>query len=308
MSTRPVMLAMLMLTAAGSASAQVIGTFAWQTQPFCNVLAITIVQQGALFQLTGQDTLCGAGTAPVVGTAVVAGSNVVMGLTVSLPSGRAEHLSATVALTNVSGTWADADGHSGPFAFGASTGGSARPAPTTAALITSAQLSPAIFGGTGAAATVARSDHDHDTRYAGRQVSLQVSPYAMKFVGGETLAGMSGCLTSATASATGQVPLSLPRGATLNAVDVRVLDGPAATPYSLFLALDQVFPAGNGSQSLASATGGGASNTIVTHTLTPATVATVAAGRTYRVGLTTGGASANALCAVEVHYTLPPAP
>ena len=36
-------------------SAQVIGSFSWQTQPYCNVVTVTVVQQGANFQLSGSD-------------------------------------------------------------------------------------------------------------------------------------------------------------------------------------------------------------------------------------------------------------
>lgn len=148
------------------AGAQVMGTYRWQTQPYCNVVTLTIVQQGPAFQLSGSDDLCGAGTAPVTGTAVVAAGGVGMGLAVALPNGRVAHLSTTVSVANFAGTWTDSDGNTGPFAFvNASTGGSPRPAPTTAAIITSAQLAPGIFGGTGIATTVARGDHNHDSRY-----------------------------------------------------------------------------------------------------------------------------------------------
>lgn len=148
------------------AKAQVLGTFQWQTQPHCNVVTITIVQQGPVYQLVGSDDLCGTASAPLTGTAVVSGSGVALGMAVALPTGRTAHLSATVNLSSVSGSWTDSDGATGPFAFGPGNGsGSARPAPASAAAITSAQLSPAIFAGTGAATTVARSDHTHDARY-----------------------------------------------------------------------------------------------------------------------------------------------
>ncbi len=158
-------MALLTLTVP-TADAQVLGTFRWQTQPSCNVLSITIVQQGSVYQLTGSDDLCGAGTATVTGTAVVAAGGIAMGFAVALPNGRVAHMSSTVNLVNFAGTWTDSDGNTGPFAFvTASTGGSPRPAPTTSAVVTVAQLSPTIYGGPGGAATIARSDHDHDGRY-----------------------------------------------------------------------------------------------------------------------------------------------
>jgi len=158
-------LALALSTLALPVSAQHIGTFSWQTQPFCNVLTLTVIQEGAGYHLVGADNQCGAAPAPVTGTAVLSGSGVAFGVTVAPASGRTAHLSASIDLGSLSGTWIDTDGNTGPFAFGVSTGGSARPAPATATQITSTQLAPSIFGGTGSAATVARSDHTHDDRY-----------------------------------------------------------------------------------------------------------------------------------------------
>ena len=118
-----------------------------------------------MFQLTGADDLCGAGPAPVTGTAFVAGANVAFGFTVALPSGRSAHASATISLSSLSGSWTDADGNTGPFLFNGPGGGSPRPPPSASTLITTTQFSPTIYGGTGGAATLARSDHDHDARY-----------------------------------------------------------------------------------------------------------------------------------------------
>jgi hypothetical protein len=145
--------------------AQVIGTFSWQTQPFCNVVTVTVIQLGGVFQLTGNDSLCGAGSAPVAGTAVSSGNAVAFGFTVVLSSGRAAHISAAINLVTFSGTWSDADGNTGAFVFAGNSGGSPRPVPASAASITVNQFSAAIYGGTGAANTIARSDHMHDDRY-----------------------------------------------------------------------------------------------------------------------------------------------
>jgi hypothetical protein len=114
------------------ASAQVIGSFGWQTQPYCNVVTVTVVQQGEIFQLSGSDNLCGAGTAAVTGTAVPTAQGVQFGLTVAMPRGRPSHVSATISLATLSGSWVDAEGHSGPFVFGANVAGSARPTPSGA--------------------------------------------------------------------------------------------------------------------------------------------------------------------------------
>jgi hypothetical protein len=157
------------------AHAQVIGTFSWQTQPYCNVVTLTVVQQGGMYQATGVDDLCGAGAAPSTGTAIVTGSGVAVGITVVLPTGLAAHLAATVNVSNGSGTWTDADGNTGPFVLGASSGGSPRPAPTSPAAITVNQFAPSVYGGTGTAATVARSDHTHDDRYFTRTQALTLA-------------------------------------------------------------------------------------------------------------------------------------
>lgn len=171
------------------AGAQTVGTFAWQTQPHCNVLTITVIQQGGLYQLTGSDNLCGAGVAPLTGTAVPSGAGVAFGVTVALPTGRAAHLSATISLGTLSGSWSDADGNSGPFVFGASITAAPRPAPAPATAITVAQLSSSVYGGTGAATTLSRSDHLHDDRY-----------YTQSQIDGQSAARVIalGFLTSAT--------------------------------------------------------------------------------------------------------------
>lgn len=97
--------------------AQTIGTFRWQVNPFCNVLSLTIVQQGAFFQLTGTDDGCGSNAvAPVTGTAFLAGSSVTMGFTVISATGGSRQYSASINLTNFNGTWTDGDG-SGTLTF-----------------------------------------------------------------------------------------------------------------------------------------------------------------------------------------------
>lgn len=166
MSAKALRVAVLgIMLASLSAEAQVIGTFSWQTQPYCNRVALTVVQTGGVYQLVGTDDQCGAGPAPVTGTAVPNGSGVAMGVTVALGSGRAAHLSANISLASLSGTWTDADGLTGPFVFAAATAGAPRPTPAGATAILATQFSPTAYGGTGTAATVARSDHAHDDRY-----------------------------------------------------------------------------------------------------------------------------------------------
>lgn len=114
------------------AHAQPLGIYRWQFQPYCNVVSFAVVQQGPAYVLTGTDHLCGADqTAPATGTAVLNPDGTIgLGFTVVLPGGRAAHVSATIAISGLSGTWHDADGYTGAFAFnGAMPGGAPRPAP-----------------------------------------------------------------------------------------------------------------------------------------------------------------------------------
>lgn len=133
---------------ATTANAQVLGTFTWQTQPYCNVLSLTVIQLGTLFQVVGTDNLCGTGTAAVNGSAVLSGSNVAFGLTVAHATGPASHISATISLGTISGTWTDSDGRTGAFAFNpAAPAGSARPLPT--AFVPLANTLSALVSSTG---------------------------------------------------------------------------------------------------------------------------------------------------------------
>lgn len=122
-------LLVMMFARTAPASAQVLGTFSWQTQPHCNVLTVTVIQQGARFQLVGTDDLCGAGTGIVTGTAVPAGAGVLFGMTVANPNGGTAHLSATISMAGLSGTWKSGGGMSGSFVFGGAAAGTPRPTP-----------------------------------------------------------------------------------------------------------------------------------------------------------------------------------
>lgn len=300
------------LVVAPPATAQVIGTFRWQTQPFCNVLTLTVSQQGGQFLLTGTDDLCGAGVAPVTGTAVVNGASVAMGLTVALPSGAGAHLTASIALSSVSGPWQDADGRTGTFQFltGAGTGGSPRPAPASAAVITSAQLAPTIFAGSGSATTLARSDHDHDATYAPRQVRVHKSGVEGRFLGVVSENTVNGCLTNTlTGGGTIQLGLDVPLGAALTQVSVLAFDG-SDTSYSIEVKLVTAGATGMSASNVLTANGGAATVSVIRHTMTPITPIVLAAGQHFSLHFSLGGTAAfgSGLCAVEFAYTLPQAP
>lgn len=120
--------------AATPASAQPLGTFRWQLQPYCNVITVTVVQQGTQYQIDGTDDECGATQkGSVVGLAYPnPDGSIGFGLvTVVAPSGAPIHTNATINQQTLSGTWRDSAGHTGAFVFtsGAGTGGSLRPSP-----------------------------------------------------------------------------------------------------------------------------------------------------------------------------------
>jgi hypothetical protein len=133
-STPIVLVVMLTLLAVRSAQAQPLGTFRWQQQPYCNVVNLSVVQDGTLYRLDGYDDQCGAGTrASAVGLAFFNPDGTAgIGLTiVTTPGGTPLHIDATVSLATISGTWRDSAGNTGPFVLtpGAPIAGSPRPAP-----------------------------------------------------------------------------------------------------------------------------------------------------------------------------------
>jgi hypothetical protein len=123
----------LMVLGGVHASAQSIGTFRWQLQPFCNIVTIQVTQAGGVYRLEGSDDQCGAATvAPVVGVAVLNPTgSIALGLNhVTTPGGAPVHVDAVVTLPGASGTWRDSAGGSGAFVLtpGVGIGGPSRPA------------------------------------------------------------------------------------------------------------------------------------------------------------------------------------
>lgn len=130
---RIALIAMAMVLAGTSASAQVFGTFPWQMQPYCNTVTLSLINSATGFTVEGVDDHCGAANkGSAVGTASFnANGNITFSFTiVAAPAGRAVHVSAIVSPANGSGTWTDSMGGSGLFAFYGATGGlSPRPTP-----------------------------------------------------------------------------------------------------------------------------------------------------------------------------------
>ena len=105
---------------------------------------------GAIYTVDGYDDQCGAAQrAPLVGLATPNPDGTIgFGLhVVTVPGGRGVHIDARITLPSGSGSWTDSAGNSGTFAFGATTGGSPRPAPPAPA----------------------RRDHSHHLRAAARR-------------------------------------------------------------------------------------------------------------------------------------------
>jgi Chaperone of endosialidase len=128
-------LAALVAALPSPASAQTIGTFKWQLQPFCNVVTLAVSQVGGVYRLEGTDDQCGNGAdrASAVGTAFPNPDGTIgFGLTVvATPGGVPVHVDAALAPGGFDGTWKDSAGNGGAFRFtaGAGTGGAARPLP-----------------------------------------------------------------------------------------------------------------------------------------------------------------------------------
>ena len=129
----PVTALAILVLFATTARAQSLGVFRWQLQPYCNVLSLTVTQNGGVYRLEGTDDQCGsAQAASVDGTAHVnLDGSVGFGLTiVAAPGGSPVHVDATISVSTLSGTWRDSTGASGGFALtpAAGSGGNARPA------------------------------------------------------------------------------------------------------------------------------------------------------------------------------------
>lgn len=132
------------------AEAQPLGTFRWQLQPFCNAVTLTVVQQGALYQLDGFDDQCGGANprAPLVGMATSNPDGTIgFGLNlVTTPGGAPVHVQATITPATLGGTWTDSAGNSGTFAFNGAAAGSPRPTPAGVAF-SAATVAGAVTAG-----------------------------------------------------------------------------------------------------------------------------------------------------------------
>jgi hypothetical protein len=114
------------LASPASVAAQVFGTFVWQTQPFCNRLALTLTSTPGGFTVAGTDDGCSSARKASVTGAVLLNGDGTAGLRVSIsPTDGAPvvDLWATVSTAHGGGTWSDSAGHSGTLTLGGYVGG-----------------------------------------------------------------------------------------------------------------------------------------------------------------------------------------
>ena len=109
------------LVASGTATAQPLGTFRWQTQPYCNVIAVAVTQTGGAYRLEGTDNGCEISSqASVIGMAFAQpDGSIGGGLTVIAgPGGIVLHVDVTILpAAGFNGSWRDSAGRSGTFLF-----------------------------------------------------------------------------------------------------------------------------------------------------------------------------------------------
>lgn len=118
-------------------SAQSLGTFRWQLQPYGSVLTLNVTQQqNGVYTLDGFEGQCGGNASlPASGTAVVQpNGDVMLGVTTITIQGRGLHTRATINTSNYNGFWSDnANNVSQPLLFnpGNTCPGGPRTGPTS---------------------------------------------------------------------------------------------------------------------------------------------------------------------------------
>ncbi len=148
----------LLACGGGVASAQSLGSFTWQMQPFCNRVTVSVTQNGGIYTLDGYDDQCGAPRrAPLVGLATPNPDGTIgFGFhIVTVPGGAAVGVDARITLPALSGSWSDSAGNSGAFAFAAQTSGSPRPLPSATGLAPGSVTGVALAAGAVTTAAIA---------------------------------------------------------------------------------------------------------------------------------------------------------
>lgn len=116
MTRSVVTLALLFGVAVSSASAQSLGTFRWQLQPYGSVLNLEVTQQGGVFLLAGFEAQCGdVPKLPASGIALVQpDGSVALGITTINERGRGLHTRAVINTADFNGVWVDNAGNNFP--------------------------------------------------------------------------------------------------------------------------------------------------------------------------------------------------
>ena len=100
------------------ASAESLGTFRWQTSPFCNVLTANITRESFdSFSITGFDDKCGAASRDALYGAFFLNprGDIGGGVTIVTAGGANQHLDIVIDPFTLAGTWTSSDGSSGAF-------------------------------------------------------------------------------------------------------------------------------------------------------------------------------------------------
>lgn len=229
--------ALIVGSSARPAAAQVVGTFRWRQQPYCNVITLSVVQSGGIYQVDGFDDQCGAGTRASASGLAFPNPNgsIGFGLTVvTTPGGTPLHIDATITLVALSGTWRDTSGTTGAWTFtpGAPAAGSARPVPRASF---PAGLSAGGTTITDVAAPVNATDaatraYVDTTARSLASLTMNVSAYNGRVGSGTAGDVASGCLRfNGAAGAQMQLDLPLPFGAVPTAVAVKYIDSSTST-------------------------------------------------------------------------------
>jgi hypothetical protein len=225
--------------------AQTLGAFRWQTQPYCNVLTLTVTQDGGQYHLAGTDDQCGAAQkAGVVGLGFPNPDGTIgFALTlVTAPGGIPLHIDATLSPPSLGGSWRDSTGATGTFRFtpDASTGGSPRPVPRVAfpAGLSAGNSTITNVGspvaGTDAstkayvdAANAANSAADRAFSRGLVTRSVHIGPYALVAVTG-TLGSQGSSCRSLSQGGLARVDVPVPSGAILTSAQVKFFQNSAA--------------------------------------------------------------------------------
>lgn len=130
----PALVLSTVLLGVGQSRGDVLGTFRWRLEPFCNVVHLTVIQEGAPAEggaglLSGFDDNCGfSGGLPVSGTIFASPSGFFVGSFTTTGQNVVSVNTLVTIAQNGSGGWSDSIGNSGSFLFNPATApGSPRP-------------------------------------------------------------------------------------------------------------------------------------------------------------------------------------